>query len=399
MKKSMKKSMFHVLAATFGLSALMLLIPSKYSKSEAIPAFARQTKMSCTACHTTYPRLNSFGWQFKENGYRLPGVENHATQNMDENFDLFKQVPLSLKIASTVQMQSSTPNIDFQFPSEVEFKAGGSWGEHFSFFYDHPLGSGKEGPEGPEQAYVSFNNLIQPGMMNLRVGKFNLMDWEFSPHRSWTISDYLVPTTQFGDNPFTSGDQNMGLEVYGRPMDGPIFYHLGIFDGFGDAEDSFDANNFKDFSGGLSYTFDEQRVGLYGYYGQSAITMDTDTLISPLFNTGVYANLSFDPVQVKALYSFGQNLDSAHQAQVQGGLLEASYQWKLPNVWGLNPSLLGIARYDLAMVNTDSQETTQVLTPAVKFMFDPNMSLTLEYGFNLSDMQASTGFLTLETIL
>jgi len=37
--------------------------------AQAIPAFARQMGVECTACHTAYPQLNAFGREFKLNGY------------------------------------------------------------------------------------------------------------------------------------------------------------------------------------------------------------------------------------------------------------------------------------------------------------------------------------------
>ena len=37
----------------------------------ALPSFARQTSLPCAACHTNLPQLNSFGREFKLNGYLL----------------------------------------------------------------------------------------------------------------------------------------------------------------------------------------------------------------------------------------------------------------------------------------------------------------------------------------
>ena len=36
-----------------------------------IPAFARKYGLRCSACHTVWPELNSFGQQFRDNGYQL----------------------------------------------------------------------------------------------------------------------------------------------------------------------------------------------------------------------------------------------------------------------------------------------------------------------------------------
>ncbi len=39
--------------------------------SEATPSFARQTGLSCSACHTEFPILNEYGRQFKISGYTM----------------------------------------------------------------------------------------------------------------------------------------------------------------------------------------------------------------------------------------------------------------------------------------------------------------------------------------
>mgnify|MGYP001371940607 CR=1 FL=1 len=48
------------------LLTAMLLSPS----AQALPSFARQTGMACTACHTQSfgPNLNAYGRSFKLNG-------------------------------------------------------------------------------------------------------------------------------------------------------------------------------------------------------------------------------------------------------------------------------------------------------------------------------------------
>ena len=63
-----------VLQRLAGLLALgCLLWPAT---SRAVPSFARQTNMSCIACHTGYPELTSFGRQFKLSGYTLSTGES-----------------------------------------------------------------------------------------------------------------------------------------------------------------------------------------------------------------------------------------------------------------------------------------------------------------------------------
>jgi len=48
--------------------AVALLLPQA---ARAVPSYARQTGLSCIACHTEFPILTEFGRQFKMNGYTL----------------------------------------------------------------------------------------------------------------------------------------------------------------------------------------------------------------------------------------------------------------------------------------------------------------------------------------
>src|SRR3984885_13089276 len=41
------------------------------SPASAIPAFARKYSLRCTSCHESWPVLNDFGRNFRDNGYQL----------------------------------------------------------------------------------------------------------------------------------------------------------------------------------------------------------------------------------------------------------------------------------------------------------------------------------------
>ncbi len=64
MKTPASRVLWFVLLA---INSIFLLPKS----AQAVPSFARQTGMSCTACHTEYPILTEFGREFKVNGYTL----------------------------------------------------------------------------------------------------------------------------------------------------------------------------------------------------------------------------------------------------------------------------------------------------------------------------------------
>jgi hypothetical protein len=58
--------MILVIAAVFGSLMFFLAQPAR-----AVPSFARQTGMTCNACHTVFPELTPFGRTFKMGGYTL----------------------------------------------------------------------------------------------------------------------------------------------------------------------------------------------------------------------------------------------------------------------------------------------------------------------------------------
>ena len=63
-KAKQSKDLLLIAAAVVGL---WILLASR--DAQAVPSFARQTGMSCTACHTVFPELTPFGRTFKLGGY------------------------------------------------------------------------------------------------------------------------------------------------------------------------------------------------------------------------------------------------------------------------------------------------------------------------------------------
>src|SRR5712692_11716607 len=48
-----------------------LFLGGLVQEARAIPAFARKYGLPCSACHEAWPKLNSFGQNFKDQGYQL----------------------------------------------------------------------------------------------------------------------------------------------------------------------------------------------------------------------------------------------------------------------------------------------------------------------------------------
>ena len=64
---------------------------------EAIPAFARKYRMSCTTCHAPVPRLaeKAYGDEFAGNGFVLADQEasRYYVETGDKDLDLIRETP------------------------------------------------------------------------------------------------------------------------------------------------------------------------------------------------------------------------------------------------------------------------------------------------------------------
>jgi hypothetical protein len=89
------------------LFALFILFLLPFN-TNALPSYARQTGLSCSACHFSFPELNSFGRQFKMNGYVLTGM---STIDTKVDSDRVTKLKLLITLPLSVMVQSSFTHI------------------------------------------------------------------------------------------------------------------------------------------------------------------------------------------------------------------------------------------------------------------------------------------------
>jgi hypothetical protein len=115
------------------LAAAVLAFGLSHTAS-AVPSFARQTGMACSACHTVFPELTPFGREFKLNGYvldnvtQITGIDTSGSQTLSLN----SLAPLSLMLqVSYTHTGAALPdsalsgalakNGEVLFPQQVSF--------------------------------------------------------------------------------------------------------------------------------------------------------------------------------------------------------------------------------------------------------------------------------------
>jgi len=193
----------YVLLLVLGLAVALptvLLIPRS---GDALPLFARKYEMQCTQCHLAFPRLNAFGMQFRQNGYRLEGEKGKSPWES-------KEFPLSLVGNAGVQSlrveqgdsTGTGPRTSFttlQFvQNAVEFHTAGTLGPGLTFHFDNGFADGAGGVLTSGMAFLQFDDLGKKGALNLKAGIFDAEIPYLSDSRKTTLNGYINPITLDG---------------------------------------------------------------------------------------------------------------------------------------------------------------------------------------------------------
>src|SRR5438034_1123639 len=86
----MQKSLLSIIA----IIVFVFVFPGR--KAEAVPAFSRRFAVSCSACHTTPPRLNETGYRFRAAGFRWP--EAIGIKESSERFDILDYMSARIQV-------------------------------------------------------------------------------------------------------------------------------------------------------------------------------------------------------------------------------------------------------------------------------------------------------------
>jgi hypothetical protein len=173
----------------------------------AVPAFARQTGMSCSSCHTVFPELTPFGRQFKAGGYTMT-TKPQVVEGGDEG----KRTALELPVALPVGVMAITGFTHTSAPQQVAPTGPAarndeiSLPQQFSIFY-----AGKIAPkvgafiqltyDGPGD-HVGFDNTDIRAAHTIDI-KGKSLTFGATLNNSPTVSDLWNSTPAWGV-PFTS---------------------------------------------------------------------------------------------------------------------------------------------------------------------------------------------------
>ena len=138
----MQNSLTKKLGLTVAAMAMAATSLFTASDAEAVPAFARQTGMSCNSCHfQAFPALNGMGRSFRAGGYTMQGVQTAIT---GENINLPSAMNLSA-VWKTFHIKKGTQAVgEIVWPDEAAFLVGGRLSANSGFLWEVGLNEGAE---------------------------------------------------------------------------------------------------------------------------------------------------------------------------------------------------------------------------------------------------------------
>ena len=221
-----------ILAGSFVFFSLGLFSPV----ATAVPLFARKTGLSCAACHEVWPRLNDFGQNFRDRGYRLKRGRDAPVEQDSSYFPLsfrttagYQGLRQTLVATDTGPITTQTGTFGF---TGLDVWSAGTLGNKLSYAITYTPGLGGTGfqlagnPTGSdlESAWIGFHDVGIENWVNFRVGK-HALDLPIDEHRQITLtSGYNVyhfhpqgsqPATA-NNVTFEPGNNQAGVEMYGH---------------------------------------------------------------------------------------------------------------------------------------------------------------------------------------
>lgn len=211
------------------------------SVSEAIPAFARKTNMTCSTCHTAWPSLNAFGRQYKEHGYRIGHLEP-PTKIISKDLKWNESLPISVLLVSRPYDKKGSGETKLRALHEVELMVAGPMGDKFSSFIeieaeDEDLNA-RGFETGVSSAALTYN-ADETAHLQVSWGSITWFDPynSYSNHLRMTRGASAVYDQSFGgaDNGGKIKSARQNITVYGRPSPN-FFYGVSLSGDAGDSE-------------------------------------------------------------------------------------------------------------------------------------------------------------------
>ncbi len=399
-----------------------LALASIAGSASAMPNFARREGFTCGVCHTTIPRLNRFGYEYRNSGFRTPDHIDEAIKDPtfgDLNTARIQAQGIWTRVhneaAGTVTAQGR-----MEFVELTLYPLTGSYGRWWS-----SLGEFSVAPEDffeVENAYLRGTFGKAGGHFQVRAGVFHPFEGYGASDRPVALARPLFQTTaarnagtstyftpwgfdQVGvEAGYTHGPFNVAATLFNGIFVNPAENKAFPFQGGELVRPATDPNyNSKDFQlfGNLFIPFmkNDAAVSAYYYHGKFSVPYD---LATPAFYTDSFNRVALYgtlPISIPrgpavwALAGLQYGWDTGVNAATGAALPD---KFKSSGAFGeifvpVSEELGASVRYDVFRPShSQSNNGQQSVTLAANLSALNGLQTILEYQYKTSDTGATT---------
>jgi len=392
MKNLISISLLTVFAVTLIGAALFV----QTEEADAIPAFARKYRMTCTTCHSPAPRLKAYGDDFAGNGFVLADEDapRYYVPTGDENLDLIRDLPLAVRMEGYIRHNTAHGReAEFSYPYIFKLLSGGSLTDGIAYYFYFYISEHGE-VAGVEDAYIMFNNLFGTEL-DIYLGQFQVSDPLFKRELRLGYEDYEIYKIQPGESRIDLTYDRGVMITYGFETGTDVILEVVNGNGIGEADDLklFDDDKYK--AGALRVTQDigeKFRLGVFGYYGkergvlgEGAADPDIVNHVNEVTMFGTDATFSFGNADLNIQYLHRKdknprfNPGDGPEVRMQGGLAE--FIW-LPQ--GDRSKLYFMGLYNF--IEEEEVETIyNTITGHVGYMIRTNIRAFIENTYDIEN--------------
>jgi hypothetical protein len=150
-----------------------------------------------------FPRLNTFGMNFRQNGYRLDGEKGKSPWEEKEfPLSLVGNVGIQYLRNDEIDTGGGGGRVSFSttrfVQNAVEFHTAGTLGPGITFHFDNGFANGAGGTLESGMAFVQFDDLAKAGALNVKAGIYDAEIPYLADSRKTTLNGYINPVTLDG---------------------------------------------------------------------------------------------------------------------------------------------------------------------------------------------------------
>lgn len=365
------------------LSDLLLF----HADANAIPAFARRYKISCSTCHAPIPKLKPYGAEFAGNGFIIPEEEkerDYVTAG-DPLLWVNRDFPVAVRFdAYGVYEEKADIENDLQIPWGIKLLSGGALYKNIGYYFYFYL-SERGKVAGMEDAYLHFNNLFKQEF-DIMVGQFQTSDPLLKRELRLTFEDYRIYTQRIGTSRInltydrgimlTYGLAKTGTDVVGMIVNGS---------GIGQASEvsrKFDNDKYKNFGLRITQGIGEiASLGAFYYQGKEMLVDTTGEYKNTVTYLGPDVNVTVGNFEINGQYLqrtdknslFLAGSDKVKTNMLVGELIFApkkdASRWYLTVLYNKIDSDLKMANY-------------QTISISPTYLLARNLRLMAEYSYD-----------------